>query len=132
MWCIDIAFVYSKWVSTIWCIKILLFLIDAWCWWHLKQKKSLKHLSKQSLDDIRCSYMWDILAKVFIFSGCQLCTILTDISGNKASTKIRIDKLGKMFTLIWIICWKTAHRSFSFVKNNLTFRLLKLVNFLLR
>ena len=96
------------------------------------EKKSLKHLSKQSLDDIRCSYMWDILAKVFIFSGCQLCTILTDISGNKASTKIRIDKLGKMFTLIWIICWKTAHRSFSFVKNNLTFRLLKLVNFLLR
>ena len=41
MQCIDIAFVYLKWVSTIWCIRILLFLIDAWCWWYLKQKSIL-------------------------------------------------------------------------------------------
>ena len=37
MWCIDIAFVYLKWVSAMWCKGILLFLIDAWCWWYLKQ-----------------------------------------------------------------------------------------------
>ena len=43
MQCIDIAFVYLKWVSTIWCIRILLFLIDVdvMCWWYLKQKSIL-------------------------------------------------------------------------------------------
>ena len=31
MWCIDIAFVYLNWASTMWCIGILLFLIDSLC-----------------------------------------------------------------------------------------------------
>ena len=62
MWYIDIAFVYLKWVSAMWCIGILLFLTDALCWRYLKQKKSLEHLSKQSMDDIRYWCMWDFLS----------------------------------------------------------------------
>ena len=41
MWCTDIAFVYLKFTSAMWCIGIPLFLIDAWCWWYLKHKNSL-------------------------------------------------------------------------------------------
>ena len=64
MWCIDIAFVYLKWASVMWCIGIPLFLIDAWFWWYISktEKQSLEHLSKQSVDDIRCWYMWDFLS----------------------------------------------------------------------
>ena len=41
MQCIDTAFVYLKWVSAMWCIGIILFLIDTWYWRYLKQKSNL-------------------------------------------------------------------------------------------
>ena len=53
-----------------------------------------------------------ILTKVFNCSGCQMLASLTDITSITANTNKLIDNLGKMFTLIWIFCWKRFCKRF--------------------
>ena len=66
-----------------------------------------------------------ILAKVFIYSGCQMLASLTDITSITASTNKLIDNLGKICSLLFGSFVEKAHHSFLLVKNNLTFRLLQ-------
>ena len=86
------------------------------------EKQHLEHLSKQSVDDINVRFL--ILTKVLIYSGCQMSASMSDITSITSSTSRLMNKLRKVFTLIWSFVEK-AHRSFSLVKTSLTFRLLQ-------
>ena len=76
------------------------------------KKQHLEHLSKQSVDDIYVRFL--ILTKVVIYSGCQMSASMNDITSITASTSRLMNKLRKVFTLIWSFVEK-AHRSFSLV-----------------
>ena len=55
--------------------------------------------------------MWFlILAKVLIYSGCQISLSLTNITTVIASTNKLINNLRKVVTLISIFCWKSTLR----------------------
>ena len=65
-----------------------------------------------------------VLAKVFMYSGCQISASLTDITSITFSTNKLIDNLER-YSLLYGSFVEKAHRSFSLVKTNLTFRLLQ-------
>ena len=65
-----------------------------------------------------------ILAKVSIYSGCQMSASLTNIPSITASANKLIATLER-FSLLYGSFVEKAHRSFSLGKTNLTFRLLQ-------
>ena len=104
---------------------IPLFVINAWCWWTYNRKTIFKTfiLTIFGSHKVLIYVRFFILIKLFIYSGCQMATSLIDITSIIAGTNKFIENLGKMFTFIWILCWKSTSQLLTLTFQ--TFRLLQ-------